>query len=166
VAFGGLGWLACAQPRFAGRSNDLTVALWVKRAASQPGYHALVTRQVGDGALDHFFVGFRRDLIFLGSHVWGGKLGYPAPPLGRWFHLAMVHAAGQVTLFVDGAPVIRQPAEQAAPVVSDNPLTVGGGINGPDQEAATQRFAGVVDELLVYDRALADGEVRALASDH
>src|SRR6185436_20140869 len=63
----GLGWLSCAQPRFAGASSDLSIAVWVKQTATPRGYHAIVTRQVGDTQLDHFFLGFRGDLIFFVS---------------------------------------------------------------------------------------------------
>jgi RNA polymerase sigma-70 factor (ECF subfamily) len=162
--FGGLGWLACDHPRFANAtSTDLTVALWVKRTERQPGYHALVTRQTGDSNLDHFFVGMRGDLILLVSHVWGGKLFHPAPPVGRWFHLAMVHGHGEVVLFVDGIPVARRPSTEAVPAEGDTAITVGGGVNGPDPTIATQRFIGAIDELAVYRRALSDGEVKMLA---
>jgi RNA polymerase sigma-70 factor (ECF subfamily) len=162
--FGGLGWLACNQPRFAtAASSDLTVSLWVKRTEHQPGYHALVTRQAGDSNLDHFFVGFRGDLILLVSHLWGGKLFHPAPPVGRWFHLAMVHGHGEVVLFIDGVPVARQPARDARPPEGDTAITIAGGVNGPDPTVATQRFIGALDELAIYQRALSDDEVRDLA---
>jgi hypothetical protein len=164
MTFGGLGWLSCGQPRFAAAgSTDLSVALWVKRTERQPGYHALVTRQTGDSNLDHFFVGLRGDSILLVSHVWGGKLYYPAPPVGRWFHLAMVHGHGEVVLFVDGVPVARQPSSDAVPEDGDTAITVGGGVNGPDPQIATQRFIGAIDELAVYRRALASDEVKSLA---
>ena len=164
MSLGGLGWLACPQPRFgASSSADLTVALWVKRTQQQPGYHALVTRQTGGSNLDHFFVGLRGDSILLVSHVWGGKLYHPAPPPGRWFHLAMVHGHGEVVLYLDGVPVARQPASEAIPAEGDTAVTVGGGVNGPDPQIATQRFIGAVDELAIYRRALGPGEVKALA---
>jgi concanavalin A-like lectin/glucanase superfamily protein len=165
VTFGGLGWLACAQPKIAAAgSADLSVALWVKRTQHQPGYHALVTRQIGTSNLDHFFVGFRGDQILLVSHVWGGKFVYPAPPVGRWFHLAMVHGHGEVVLFIDGSPVARGPSTEAMPADDDAAITVGGGVNGPDPEEATQRFAGAIDELAIYRRALAGDDVKLLAA--
>jgi RNA polymerase sigma factor (sigma-70 family) len=164
LSFDGRGWLACPHPRFApGATADLTVAVWVKRMDTPPGYHAVVTRQEGERNLDHFFVGFRGDLILAVSHVWGGKLFHPAPPIGRWFHLAVVHGHGEVVLFVDGVAVARQPATTARPGDSDTAITVAGGINGPDTALARQRFIGAVDELLVYQRALSPAEIAALA---
>jgi hypothetical protein len=164
LTFGGLGWLNCPQPQIAAGTSNLTVALWVKRTEHQPGYHVLVTRQIGDSNLDYFYVGFRGDDILLASHAWGGKLAYRAPPVGRWFHLGMVHARGEVVLFLDGVAVMRRPATDEQSMTGDTALTVGGGVNGADKTDARQRFIGAVDELAVFDRALSAAEMTALAA--
>jgi RNA polymerase sigma-70 factor (ECF subfamily) len=164
LQFGGLGWLSCAQPRFAGDSADLSVSVWVKRTQSPRGYHAIVTRQVRDTNLDHFFLGFRGDLIFFVSHLWGGKIHHPAPPLDHWFHLAVVHGNRAAVMFVDGVEVARAPTYDDRPARTETPLTMGGGANGPDPDLVKQRLVGAVDELAIYDRQLSPDEVKRLAS--
>jgi hypothetical protein len=37
-------------------------------------------------------------------------------------------------------------------------------VNGPDPAAVRELFQGALDELVIYDRALAPDEIRALAS--
>jgi hypothetical protein len=165
VSLDGQGWLSCPGPRFApDPAATLTVALWVKRIAPAPGYHAVVTRQLGRGRLDHFFVGFRGDSILIDSHVWTAKLHHPAPPLDRWFHLAMVHGHGELVLYLDGLAVARQPSHVGRPIEGDAAITVGAGVNGPDREVGTQRFTGAVADLFVYQRALSPAEIAALAA--
>ena len=164
LAFGGFGWLSCAEPRFASGTADLSISVWVKRTQSVGGYHAIATRQVRDTNLDHFFLGFRGDLIFFVSHLWGGKIQHPAPPLDRWFHLAVVHGNGAVTMFVDGVEVARAPTYDDHPAATQTAITVGGGANGPDPGLVKQRLVGAVDELAIYGRQLSPAEVTTLAA--
>jgi hypothetical protein len=164
IHLGGVGWLTCAHPRLAlAGPEDLSVAVWVKRDQPQGGYHAIVNRQIARSALDHFFVGLRGDLILVTGHLWSGKLYAPAPPVGQWFHLAMVQGNGQLRLFVDGVPVARQPSRALRSAPGDSPITIGGASNGADPDGVRQRFIGAVDELAIYRRALSDAEVAALA---
>jgi len=160
----GLGWLSCPHPRFTATTAGLSVAVWVKRTASPRGYHAIVTRQVRDTNLDHFFLGFQGDQIFFVSHLWGGKIFHPAPPLDRWFHLTVVHGNRQAVLFVDGEEVARAPAYDDRPGSTDTAITIGGGVNGADPSHATQRLVGAIDELAIYQRQLSVDEVKKLAA--
>jgi len=165
LSFGGFGWLSCAQPRFATSAPaELSISVWVKRTQSVRGYHAIATRQVRDTNLDHFFLGFRGDLLFFVSHLWGGKIQHPAPPLDRWFHLAVVHGSGAAVMFVDGVEVARAPTYDDRPAVTETAITVGGGANGPDPGLVKQRLVGVVEELAIYGRQLSPAEVKTLAA--
>ena len=160
----GRGWLECPDPRF-GRSPDLTVAAWVKRPTGLRGMRALATRQLGGSARDHFFFGVVGDALAISSHVWSGTLRHPWPAgAERWVHVAVVHRDGDVRLFIDGVQVAERRSYRGRTVDTSTPLVIGAGINGPDPSVTAQRFVGALDELLVYDRPLANGEVAALAS--
>jgi RNA polymerase sigma-70 factor (ECF subfamily) len=160
----GHGWLECPDPRFGG-SPDLTVAAWVKRPRAQRGMRVIATRQLGSGARDHFFFGLRGGELSVASHVWNGPLRHPLPPAGeRWVHVAAVHRDGQVTLFIDGAPVASRRSYGGRTVEASSPILIGAGANGPDPAVTTQHFAGAIDELAIYDRPLAADEVAALAA--
>jgi hypothetical protein len=43
-------------------------------------------------------------------------------------------------------------------------LTIGGSMNSRSRSRADDLFAGDLDELLIYDRALSEEELRALAA--
>jgi RNA polymerase sigma-70 factor (ECF subfamily) len=167
----GRGWLECADPRF-GRTPDLTVAAWVKRTRPQRGLRVLATRQLGSGPRDHFFFGFAGDRLSVASHVWNGTLRHPLPrapgaadgvALNQWVHLALVHRDGRVKLFIDGQLLVERRSYAGRTVAAATPLMIGAGANGPDPAVTTQHLAATLDELVVYQRALSDREIAALA---
>ena len=101
----------------------------------------------------------------MASHVWNGPLRHPLPPAGdRWVHVAAVHRDGQVTLFIDGVAVASRRSYRGRRVDASSPILIGAGVNGPDSAVTTQRFAGAIDELAVYDRPLGADEIAALAA--
>jgi RNA polymerase sigma-70 factor (ECF subfamily) len=160
----GHGWLECPDPRFGG-APDLTVAAFIKRPRAQTGMRVIATRQLGSGARDHFFFGLQGEALTVASHVWNGPLRHPLPPAGeRWVHVAAVHRDGQVTLYVDGAPVASRRSYRGRIVRASSPILIGAGANGPDPAVTTQHFAGAIDELAVYDRPLYADEIAALAA--
>jgi RNA polymerase sigma-70 factor, ECF subfamily len=164
IVLNGKSWLECPVPGF-GRSPDLTVAVWVRRTRPERGMRALVTRQLGRGARDHFFFGFINDDVAISSHVWNGPLHVPLPEaLERWVHVAAVHRDGRVKLFVDGKPVAERRSYRGRTVDTASPITIGAGINGPDPGLGTQGFAGQLDDLVVARQALDDGAIAALAA--
>jgi hypothetical protein len=73
--------------------------------------------------------------------------GPPALGLSIWTHLAMTWDGSVLRLYVDGAEVATQPAPGAL-LTGTGPLRIGGnGLRG-------EFFAGLVDEVRVYDRVL------------
>jgi hypothetical protein len=81
-------------------------------------------------------------------------------PRGRWVHVAATYDLAQVRTFVDGEPAGMGPYTHALPDDVSN-VTIGAG----ETAAATvgDRFAGRLDELLLYDRPLRPSELGALA---
>lgn len=76
-----------------------------------------------------------------------------SPSTGRWYHVAVTRAGSTYTLYIDGA----QAATDTSPYAVPNPgvpLTIGA--------AESYRLHGSVDELEIFDRALAASEIRAL----
>jgi hypothetical protein len=58
--------------------------------------------------------------------------------------------------------VARAAGQRASVSGGDNPLVIGGSFNGGAD--ANQRFQGAIDELVLYQRALAADEIAALAA--
>jgi len=77
---------------------------------------------------------------------------------GRWHHVAFTRsrATGEITLFVDGAPVDRARGSKAR---LDTPRKLSIGAMLPGGGA----FTGDIDEVRFHDRVLDDADVRAMA---
>ncbi|MFI8189418.1 beta-L-arabinofuranosidase domain-containing protein [Streptomyces sp. NPDC085946] len=93
----------------------------------------------------------------------GGEQGLDgtAPlPLHAWSHLAVTLADGTGTLYVDGTPVARNDAMTLTPAALG---TLADHWLGRSHFASDPVFAGAVEEVDVYGRALTAGEIRALS---
>jgi len=80
-------------------------------------------------------------------------IGPSSLPLNAWSHLAMTFDGATLRLFVNGSPVASQ-ATTGAAATSTGPLRLGG--NGRWGEY----FAGRIDEVRLYNRALTQAEVQ------
>ena len=161
------GWLECGRVDALPRANsELTIALWVRRGTKNERVHALVTRQLERDTRDVFHFGFRDDLLLLQSSVWHVTLAAPFPRApGRWFHVAgSLGRDGRARLYIDGKEVAHKTTGVPSGERAGTPLIIGAGINAADQVSATEVFEGAVDELLMYDRALAADEIAAIAA--
>ncbi|HEY0708215.1 MAG TPA: LamG domain-containing protein [Polyangia bacterium] len=84
----------------------------------------------------------------------------PVPPAGQWVHLTGVYDGEAAHLFVDGQAVARVPAP-GRPLPTYQNLSIGG---RAATATASEFFAGLLDEVLLYDRALALEEIALLAA--
>ncbi len=160
------GWLECPQPELpARRTAAITVAAWVKREGHATMHRALAMRPMEGARGNYFFFGFAGDQLFVSSAGWGGGLTAPSTlPLGRWVHVAFTHDGSHLLrLYVDGGEVARRRTTPRAFAPVQAPLRVGAGSRGRDLAQIAQRFDGAMDELRVYERALGEAEIRALA---
>ena len=138
----------------------------MRRAPTRKKVHALVSRQHGDGMLDAFHLGFRLEQLALRSQIKGGPAysSYPRSA-SQWHHVvATIEPDGYARLYIDGE-LVRKKQKAGRPTLGggDNPLIIGGGVNGPDSNLVDERYAGSIDELSLYDRPLRPDEIRALA---
>lgn len=121
--------------------SAMTVEMWVKR--TQPGPVP----------------------FFFGKRAGCGNFNYESPsdllagadwnvPVGQWEHLAWVFTGAEMFAYVDGDLVYRTELTLGAP--NAVPLLIGA------SGTCGQSFIGLVDEVRLYNRALAQSEVQAL----
>ncbi|MFE6774501.1 exo-alpha-sialidase [Streptomyces sp. NPDC057702] len=77
---------------------------------------------------------------------------------GRWHHLALRRGAGELTLFVDGAPIGVDAPDGS---VSRNSVF---GVHVGQKVDSRSHLAGALDEVLVVDRALSDAAIDRLGT--
>ncbi len=81
-------------------------------------------------------------------------LFWHAPPLNTWEHIAIVATASSTTLYVNGA-VQETGAGFTLGTSATAPVAIG---NTPDDD---DPFAGSIDDLRIYNRALSQAEIQA-----
>ncbi|MHC4198900.1 MAG: LamG-like jellyroll fold domain-containing protein, partial [Planctomycetota bacterium] len=138
-------------------TSAITVACWAKSAT--PTWNAtmvLVSKDLGyiirpaSGSTQVSFY------IYAGA-VWRAATDVPAIDITQWHHYAGTFDGSTVTLYVDGAPVATQPYVGTIDATSSDLFI---GCNG----IPSAYFDGVIDDVRVYDRALADWEVNDLTN--
>jgi RNA polymerase sigma factor (sigma-70 family) len=159
-------WLECPRlDAVTQLSRELTVALWVKRTGIEANVRALVSRQLSTGPTDHFHLGFRGERVQLRNLTRGSSTAdRSALERGRWYHLAGTFSAdGTGRIYVDGLEVASRPLP-ARPTLGGgrNPIVIGAAFNSAARNKPTERLRGILDEVMIYDRALSATELRSL----
>jgi hypothetical protein len=135
--------------------GPLTVEAWVNPTANG-GWRSIVVKEQADqlayGLYSDSDTGRPRGLVYIGGEQ--DAAGTAQLPLNTWTHLAMTYDGAQLRLFVNGAPAGSR-ALTGAIAGSTQPLRIGGnGIWG-------EYFAGLIDEVRIYSRALSQAEIQA-----
>jgi hypothetical protein len=147
----------------------VTVAAWYRSTSLDVGGGANTPASDVVSAGDVYLLRLRPNEVEVSKRIGGpttsagwARCRGPAPnPVdGRWHHLAAVIDVDAMHLYFDGAAVCR--LANAQPMVYDRGEDLWVGRHGDRQ--TTYEFDGNVDEVRVYDRALAAPEVAALAN--
>lgn len=137
---------------------NLTMSVWVKPTAHGWGKN-WNRRQVlsADNSFDRS-LSLQADQwsVFTGDNCWASSF---RADLNVWQHLVVVFSGSQISLYKNGA---RQdcPFPAGADGRSGNGLMIGNNPGGYDEA-----FAGLIDDVRVYGRALSDAEVVKLFFD-
>jgi RNA polymerase sigma-70 factor (ECF subfamily) len=166
LALDGQRWLECPHvQRLAQLGGELTIGLWIKVPPGPRVRQVLVTRQLGVGGDRLFSLRLQAGQLEFLSHVWRALLRRPYAG-SDWTHVAAVRDGAGTRLYVDGALVGRNKRTQPGAVGGGTgALIIGGQVNGPEPRRAQDLFRGAVDEVVLYDRALTDSEIDALAAN-
>lgn len=166
--FDGTGWLRVDEPGVF-NAPDLTAALWIKPATVR-GRRGLVCKRFGGAEAPFIFTQSGAALGFEATdadHRWAFNFQSPAVlKEGQWTHVAAVAERGKgITLYADGKAVAEK--KNAADRLSNyEPLIIGREQWGGDP-ATTKTpgfFAGQMDEIKVWTRALSAQEIAAEAA--
>jgi hypothetical protein len=136
--------------------SSFTVSFWAKRAPTSAALSVVVSHGVLGSQNQTLLLGFFSDGSFMCGSL-SNKMMAPWSPDQEWHHWACSFDAGQGTraVYRDGLRVN----------VESSPLYSGEGqlYIGRSTETSGRYFAGLVDDVRVYDRALAECEALELS---
>jgi len=136
-------------------TTGMTLEAWVYPTATPSGWRDLIYKQNDIFQLE-------ASSTIASAPTGGGTFGDgwkgltgPSPlPVNTWSHVAVTYDGSNLTLWVNGVTVATQ--VQAFPLITSTlPLQIGG------DSIYGQGFAGRIDEVRVYNRALGSGEIQA-----
>jgi hypothetical protein len=148
-----------------GSADAFTIVAWVIRQTTVTGWNTIVSRQYQITQWEHFNLGFKGDYVAPIASTQVDQFRYctaPAPSVsGLWMHIAGTYDGATLRGYQNGIEVCSIAFPATLPS-DDTGLIIGGKTNaaGPNVE---QAFTGLVDDLAVYGRALAAGEIAELA---
>ncbi|MEU0560814.1 LamG domain-containing protein [Dactylosporangium sp. NPDC006015] len=137
-------------------TGNYTVAAWVRLDAA--GAFRTVVSQDGATSSAFFLQYSGADKTFAMSFADRRALAPLTPVTGRWYHLAGVRDAnaGHLSLYVDG--VLARQIDACTADAATGPLVIGRARWGG---APVDYWAGAVDDVRAYDRALTAAQVKA-----
>lgn len=140
-------------------AKPFSIALWVKLDRAPYGEQMIVGHNNGGGEQNKWaFEFWNGNLCFhvntpnhesyrIAAVPWRGQAG-------RWHHLAVTRDKDLFRLYVDGTKVSEAQHQLSVPT-AQAPLTLG--------QAEMLFIEGLLDEVMIFDRTLADEEIRHLA---
>ena len=135
-------------------SGALTVEAWVRPTALS-GYRTVALKENPPGA--HAYALYASDGVGPAGEVWTNTWRLargPALGTGAWKHVAVTYSQNTVRLFVDGV-LANSTAVTGTIANTSGPLRIGG-----NAIWSGEFFAGLIDELRVYNRALSATEIQ------
>jgi hypothetical protein len=128
----------------------LTLEAWVRPTAVN-GYRVLIHKE-----LQYSLAIYNGQLTYADSATWSyATLGYYGSiPMGTWSHVAVTFDGSLLRYYINGTEVGTQ-AHSGSLSATTNPVCLG------SYNCSSLRFAGGLDEVAVYSRALSPTEVYA-----
>jgi hypothetical protein len=157
-SFNGTTFLSAGNPANLNiTGNQVTIDGWVNPSMDMSN-EAIFFGKSADGALQYFLEWTSG--VLAGRVNNGDTEATFTPPTGVWTHLAMVYngsSEASVTIYANGAALASTiPSPASGNIISTAaPFTIGGRSDG-------RNFAGLIDEVEVFNRALDATEVAAL----
>ena len=157
LSFSGAGdWVTTPDANSLDLSTAMTLEAWVNPSATG-GWRTAVIKE-GTGGLSYgLYANSSTNRPSAHVHIGSSELdtrGTAQLPLNTWSHVAATYNGANLLLYVNGTLVATRPTTGAL-AVGSGPLRIGG-----NSFAADEFFAGLIDEVRVYNRALTAGEIQ------
>jgi hypothetical protein len=142
------------------RISSLTIEGWVN-FSSTAGFQTIFAKTVGSGFQDSYAVWYVNGTLNgeTGTANTFTQISAPwAPTVGTWYHVAYTFNGGCHALYLNGVRVASD-KNATIPQYDAHPAFIGA---DTENEVVTFFFAGQIDELSLYNRALAPTEIQTI----
>ncbi len=136
-------------------SRSFTISLWIRSESLTTEHVFFSQNQSGSSNMSLHLRAYSNGQIRFGFYMNDLTTSAGAVAAGNWYHLAFVYdvSAGSRSVYVNG---VRR-AYQASGV---NPYLGTSGLTRIGRwDIAGQRFDGIIDEIMIFNRALSEAEV-------
>lgn len=135
-------------------TTGMTLMAWVSPGAANTGWRTVLLKSTGNDLAYALYSSSDTNQpgVWVTTPSTHFVKGASTIPSGAWTHLAATYNGATLRLFVNGAQVSSQSLTQPI-VVSSGPLQIGG------NTIWGEYFAGLIDDVRVYNRALTAAEI-------
>src|SRR5262249_19729479 len=138
-------------------TTGMTLEAWVN-PSDVTGWRCVLMKEINGGLAYALYANDNAPKPSTYAHITGQSLsagagGSASIPVNTWTHLASTYDGATLRLYVNGALVSSSPVTGAM-MQSSNPLRLGG------DAVWGEYYAGVIDEVRIYNRALSAGEIQ------
>ena len=133
-------------------TGDFTLAAWVYSTNSALVNYIMGNYGVGNSGGIEFMVYQSKLQMYIGGYVTSAASSISS---SAWYHVAVTRSGGNITLYINGAQ--NGNGSLASSVTGSKNWAIG---NGPDY--TSERFQGIIDEALAFNRSLSAQQVNAL----
>jgi hypothetical protein len=146
-------WVTVPDANSLDLTNGMTLEAWVRPTALGTPWRTVIFKETAGGIVYSLYA--HQGTAPIGQVFVGGEqnaLGSAALPLNAWTHLAVTFDGTTLRLYVNGA-LAGSKAVAGSMAASTGALRIGGNAVWPEF------FAGLIDEVRVYNRALSATEI-------
>jgi hypothetical protein len=147
--------------------KEITMAAWIKTSYTDKVWRRIFDKACGKGydlTIGGDFQGksFRGQVFIEGAKGFLGSANIVVAD-GRWHHVVGTFIGGEMRVYIDGNVAATSPRNTSIGTTNYD-LTIGANRSNPDGAAGEidASFNGVMDDVLMYDRALSAEEVKTL----
>lgn len=155
-----------------GDFDSLTLAAWIRVDALPNRFNSLMMTDGWEANEPHWHISDSGQLELgvqgpnkkNGVHYFGPEV-FTSDRFGKWSHVAVVYdrGTGEVTHYVDGEPVSRQPIKLNIPLrLGDVELGNWNIASHSHNTSPIRFFSGCIDEFMLFSRPLGDDEIKRM----